>query len=74
MANVLSVPQNTTFLMENALLFLLNAVISTIIPTNVRAAIMDITLISLEFAKRLTIFVKQAIVKETASLASTITA
>lgn len=74
MVSAPNVPQNIILLVENALLFLLNAVISTTILTNVKAAIMGITSTLMESAKKLIIFVRQAIVKETASLASIITA
>lgn len=70
MANVQNVPLSITFLMGNARLFLLNAVILTTIPVNAKDAIMDTTLISVVFARKLTIFVKLVIVKEIASPAS----
>lgn len=74
MGSAPNVPQNIILLVENASLFLLSAVISTTTLTNVKAAIMDIISILTESAKKLIIFVRQVIVKETASLASIITA
>ena len=74
MANAPNAPLNIILLVADVLLFPSNAAISITTLTNVKDAIVDIILISVECAKKLTISVKPAIVKETASPASITTA